>query len=218
MHATYGFLLNYDPTSAPDDLGDEAVSTFLNDYADSLCDEHNWWAAQVLVLDTGHVASLIEGEDWRGRPGLQQHFMSLPQEQRWEAARKWCLITAALDIGVEEAHQCAIGSNPGLEKIRNKAETMPVNQLVGYIRSEAHTITAKSLEEAARAIRAGCEPLEVRGAFSSLEAWYAMQDADTPPFSQAITDPYVNWRFYDLRDYSKDSTANTGILFVDIHT
>lgn len=218
MHAIYGFLLNYDPTSAPDDLGDEAVSTFLNDYADSLCDENNWWAAQALVLDTGHVVSLVDEEDRRGRHGLHLHFTETPQEQRWEAARKWCLITAAVDMGVGEACRYAIEPDPGLDKIRNKAKTMSVDELVGYIRDEAQTITAKSLEEAACAIRAGCEPLDVRGAFSNLEAWYAIQDADTPPFSQAINDPYVNWRFYDLRDCSKDSIDNTGILFVDIHT
>ncbi|MBN1137672.1 MAG: hypothetical protein JXM73_13885 [Anaerolineae bacterium] len=219
MHATYGFLIAIDPNTEPGDIGDDAIGTFAIAYAEPLCDENNWWTAMVLVLDNGQAIPLIQGEDWRGREGMQARFLGLPQEQRWEEARKWCLVTAALDLGLEGAHQCAIGPNPGLDTIKAKAEPMSARELAAYVRAGAPGVTTGLLEKAAHAVRAGEEPLSVHSAQSSLHAWYALQRADEPPFSQAISDPYDNWRFFDLRDYGLDDrTATLGILFVDIHT
>jgi len=214
MHATYGFLVNYDPNLSPDELRDDAVGTFLNDYVDSLCDENNWWREQALVLHTGQVIPLVEGEDWRGRQDLQADFIRRPPSQRWEAARKFCLTAAAIDLGVKGAMMLAVGPCPGREKIAALAQSMTSDEMAKYIQAEASTITAKTLEETAQSVLAGCEPLTARKAEYALGSWHAIHACRMLPFSYAISDPYT-WRFYDLR-YGSDMPS--GILFVDIHT
>jgi hypothetical protein len=108
----------------------------------------------------------------------------------------------------------AIGPCPGREKIKALAQSMTSDEMATYIQTEASTITARTLEETAHSVLAGCEPLTVRKAEYALGSWHAIHACSVLPFSYAISNPYT-WRFYDLRH---GSDMPSGILFVDIHT
>jgi len=223
MHGTYCFLVNFDPKADDTEICMDAEGAF-NDYIDEYGDENNWNRVMALVLNDGRVFGYAEDDDYRGRDVLQKEFADKPVETRWEAAMRWVLEVALLDMEVDGVMDFWFGEKPEANlKLEQKLAAMTIEQIQQWIAAQRETHLITKMEEATQKLKAkeAMGSYYVRAAIQQIDA---LDSADFIPFAAELRNPYADWRCYDLRerDWSQDeakvNNEHIGILFVDIHT
>ena len=212
MHQTFWFRLNVPKNQDAEEVQESAVATF-DDYINQYGDENNWHQVEMLLLQDGTVFQLCKADDYRGRAGCAEHFLALPQEERWKKALHAAMVAVALDLGIGGSSSVWFGQPDYATK---QVLEQTVEQVQVAIEKEVPRKIARLYQDLVDGIALDSWPGQGDYLRRTMTRTFELyHGAVFKPFAEPES-PYD----YPCFDLSSDETGDrqAALLAVDIHT